>query len=102
MVTADRSKPAHIEHELEPGITQKRQMQLKSLPMANKPAAIARKPCTVRVRSRSTIIPQLFKTGVKSGRTTNTYSPTLGVGSGQAIAPQSNTTGVWLPNPPTL
>ena len=32
----------------EPGTTQKRQMQPKSQPMANKPAAIARKPRTAR------------------------------------------------------
>ena len=41
---ADRGKPVHIEHEPEPGSTQKRQMQPKSLPTANKPAAITCKP----------------------------------------------------------
>ena len=72
LVTADCVKPAHIEPEPEPGITQKRQMQPKSLPTANKPAAIARKPRTARAPSRSTITPVPLKTGEKSGKTTNT------------------------------
>ena len=41
---ADLVKPVHIERTPEPGSTQKRQMQPKSLPTANKPAAIACKP----------------------------------------------------------
>ena len=96
-VTADRVKPVHIEREPEPGTTQKRQMQPRSLPTVNKPAVIARKPRTVRARSRSTITPQPFKTRVSSGRTTNTQSPTLGVGSGPAIAQRSNTTRARSP-----
>ena len=47
-VTADRIKPVHIESEPERGTTQKRQMQSKSLPTANKPATTARKPRTAR------------------------------------------------------
>ena len=72
--TADRVKPAQIEHEPEPGTTQKCQMQPESLPTANKPAAIACKPRTAQARSRSTITLQPLKTGVKSGRTTNSHS----------------------------
>ena len=48
------------------------------------------------------ITPQPLKTGVKSGRTTNQRSPTLGVGSGPAIASRPNTTGASLPNSPML
>ena len=36
-----------------------------------------RKPRTARAQSRSTITPQPLKTGVKSGGTTNTWSPRL-------------------------
>ena len=97
----DRVKPARIEREPGPGTTQKRQMQPRSLP-TSKPAAIARKPRTARARSRSTITPQPLKTGVSLSRTTNTQSPTLGVGSGPAIAARSNTIGARLPSPPTL
>ena len=68
-VTADPVKPAHIEREPEPGITQKRQMQHKPLAIANKPTAIARKLRSAKARSRSTITPQPLKTGVESGRT---------------------------------
>ena len=67
---------------------------------ANKPAAIARKPCAARARSCSTITPQPLKTGGKSDRTTDTQSLTFGVGSGPAIAPQSDMTRARLPNPP--
>ena len=95
-VTADHVKPAHIESEPEPGITQKRRMQPNSLPTVNRPAAIAR-----TARSRSMITAQPLKTGVKWGRTTNSQSLTLGVGLGPAIAPRSNTTGARLPNSPT-
>ena len=45
-VTANRVKPANIEPEPKPGITQKHQMQPKS----NKPAAIARTPRTAWAR----------------------------------------------------
>ena len=103
MVTADSVKPAHIDREPEPGTTQKHQIQPRSLPSANKPAAIACKPCTARAQPRSTIIPQPLKTGVhRSGRTTSTQSPKLEVGSSPAIAPRSNTSEARLPNPPTL
>ena len=88
-VTADCFKPAHIERESEPGTT--RQMQPRSLPMANKPAAIVRKPHTLRARSRSTNTTQSLKTGVSSCRITHTQSLMLGVGSGPVIAPRSNT-----------
>ena len=101
-VTVHRVKPAHIELEPEPGTTQRRQMQPKSLHMANKPTTIACKPPTARAWSCSTISLQPLKTGLRSGRTTNTQSPTLGVGSGPAIALLLNTTGAWLPNPPAL
>ena len=47
-ITADRVKPARIEHEHEPGITQKRQMQPNSLPTANKRAAVTRMPRTAQ------------------------------------------------------
>ena len=40
-VTADCVKPSHIDREPEPGTTQKHQIQPRSLPSANKPAAIA-------------------------------------------------------------
>ena len=43
-----RQTIAYIERESEPGTTQKHQMQTRLLPMANKPAAIARKPCMAR------------------------------------------------------
>ena len=63
---------------------------------------IAHKPRAARAQSRSMITLQPSKTGVGSGRTTDTQSPMLGAGSGPAIDPWSSTTGALLPNLPTL
>ena len=85
-VTADRIKSAHIGREPDTSSTQKRLIQPKPISMAKKPAAIARKPRTTRARSWSMI--------------TSTLSLMLGVGTGPAIAPRSNTTGAQLPEKP--
>ena len=67
-ITADRVKPAHIEREPETCSTQKRQMQPKPISTAKKPAAIAHKPRTARVRSRCMTTQQSLKTGVNSDK----------------------------------
>ena len=55
MVTADRVKSAHIDHEPETCSRQKRQMQPKPISTAKTTAVITRKPRTARARSRSMI-----------------------------------------------
>ena len=90
MVTANRAKPAHIELEPEICNTQQRQTQPKPICMTKKPAAITLEPRTARARSSSTTTPKSLGTRVHSDKSTNTRSSTLGVGTGLAIAPQSN------------
>ena len=84
MVTANRVKPAHIELEPEICNTQQRQTQPKPISMTKKPAAIILEPRTARARTPKS------GTRVNSDKSTNTRSSTLGVGTGLAIAPQSN------------
>ena len=62
-------------------------MQTPTLPMATKPAAIARTSTKTRARSQGTITPQPPKAGVRSGT---------------AVTPRSNATRVELHDLNTL
>ena len=59
-VTADRVKPAHIEHKPENDSTQQHKATLKSKPTASKTTAKTHEPQTVVVRARSTTTSKPF------------------------------------------